>query len=330
MDPLHYTSIPIINNSMVCVILTISLYTPTLIYHSNTILLMLSNEELKRKLLDMLEQDKEFRHAVAGAIGYKEILDRIARIEEEMNKRFLELEERMNERFLELETRIARIEEELRNLREETNKLREETNKLREETNRLRQDMQEGFKRHDEELKRHWESIEKLRQDMIEGFRRHDEEFKRVWESIENLRRDMQEGFKRVDKRFERMDIKVTALGARWGIMNEQSVREALKGIIGEELGYTISEWSTYDDEGYVYGYPSSIQLDIVVSNGKVIAVEVSSHVKRSDPFTLKKKVELYSKKEGKSVSKMMFVTPFIDDDAIVACNRLGIEVYTA
>ncbi|GBC74164.1 hypothetical protein HRbin05_00198 [archaeon HR05] len=112
---------------------------------------MLSNEELKKKILDMLEQDKEFRHAVAGVIGYKEILDR-----------------------------IARVEEELRNLREETNKLREETN-------RLRQDMQEGFRRHDEELKRHWESIEKLRQDMIEGFKRHDEEFKRIDKRLRSI-----------------------------------------------------------------------------------------------------------------------------------------------
>ncbi|MEM3057576.1 MAG: hypothetical protein QXD99_03350, partial [Candidatus Nitrosocaldaceae archaeon] len=92
----------------------------------------------------------------------------------------------------------------------------------------------------------------------------------------------------------------------------------------------TISEWNAYDDEGYVYGYPSSIQLDIVVSNGKIIVIEIASHIKMSDSFMLKKKVELYKKKEGKEISKMMFVTPFIDDDARDACNRLGIEVYTA
>ncbi|MEM4365057.1 MAG: DUF3782 domain-containing protein, partial [Candidatus Nitrosocaldus sp.] len=159
--------------------------------------------------------------------------------------------------------------------------------------------------------------------DMLEGFRRHDEEFARVWKSIEDLRRDMQDGFKR-------LDLKVSALGARWGIMNEESVREALKGIVGKELGYTVQEWNTYDGEGYVYGYPSNVQLDIVVSNGKIIAVEVASHVKRSDPLILKRKVELYRKREGRDVSRVMFVTPFIDDEAIDACNRFGIEVYNA
>ncbi|MEM2128464.1 MAG: hypothetical protein QXN86_02250 [Candidatus Methanomethylicaceae archaeon] len=39
-----------------------------------------NKEELKKTLLDMLLEDTEFRHAVAGgAIGYKEILDRITR-----------------------------------------------------------------------------------------------------------------------------------------------------------------------------------------------------------------------------------------------------------
>ncbi|MEM1951669.1 MAG: DUF3782 domain-containing protein, partial [Candidatus Nitrosocaldus sp.] len=248
--------------------------------------------------------------------------DRFARVEEEIK----ELRRDMDARFL-------KVEEEIKYLREEANNLRKDLNDLRqdmqegfrrhdEEFAKMRQDMQEGFRRHDEEFKRHWESIEKLRQDMLEGFRRHDEEFARVWKSIEDLRRDMQDGFKR-------LDLKVSALGARWGIMNEESVREALKGIVGKELGYTVQEWNTYDDEGYVYGYPSNVQLDIV-SNGKIIAVEVASHVKRSDPLILKRKVELYRKREGRDVSRVMFVTPFIDDEAIDACNRFGIEVYNA
>ncbi|MEO9364989.1 MULTISPECIES: hypothetical protein [Candidatus Nitrosocaldus] len=183
---------------------------------------MLSNEELKKKILDMLEQDKEFRHAVAGAIGYKEILDR-----------------------------IARVEEELRNLREETNKLREETN-------RLRQDMQEGFRRHDEELKRHWESIEKLRQDMIEGFRRHDEEFKRVWESIENLRRDMQEGFRRHDEEFKRIDKRLRSIESymeKTSLTLEEEARDVIQYMLREKgLTLSISRLELPDIEIDIYG----------------------------------------------------------------------------
>ncbi|MEM2316630.1 MAG: hypothetical protein QXH33_01700 [Candidatus Nitrosocaldus sp.] len=188
-----------------------------------------NKEELKETLLDLLLEDKEFRHAVAGAIGYKEILDRFARVEEEIK----ELRRDMDARFLKVEEEIKALREEANNLRKETNNLRKDMNDLRrdmlegfrrhdeefaklrqdmlegfkrhdEEFAKMRQDMQEGFRRHDEELKRHWESIEKLRQDMQEGFRRHDEELKRHWESIEKLRQDMQEGFKRHDEELKR------------------------------------------------------------------------------------------------------------------------------
>jgi len=63
---------------------------------------------LKKVLLNLLLEDVEFRHAVAGAIGYKEILDRIAKVDEDMNKRFLEMEEKMNKRFLEMEEKMIK------------------------------------------------------------------------------------------------------------------------------------------------------------------------------------------------------------------------------
>ncbi|MEM2774776.1 MAG: DUF3782 domain-containing protein [Candidatus Nitrosocaldus sp.] len=293
---------------------------------------MQSKEELKKVLLNLLLEDVEFRYAIAGAIGLEDVRSSLNRLENAIAL-LAEAQIKTNVKLEEHDAKFNVILQEIKSLREEANVLRkdmlegfrrhdEELKRHWESIEKLRQDMLEGFKRHDEELKRHWESIEKLRQDMLEGFKRHDEEFARVWKSIEDLRRDMQDGFKR-------LDLKVSALGARWGIMNEESVREALKGIVGKELGYTVQEWNTYDDEGYVYGYPSNVQLDIV-SNGKIIAVEVASHVKRSDPLILKRKVELYRKREGRDVSRVMFVTPFIDDEAIDACNRFGIEVYNA
>ena len=42
---------------------------------------MLSIEE-KKRFLKALEEDLEFRYAVMGLLGFKEILDRITRLEE--------------------------------------------------------------------------------------------------------------------------------------------------------------------------------------------------------------------------------------------------------
>ena len=70
---------------------------------------MLSIPE-KKKFIKALQEDEEFRYAVAGILGYKEILDRITSLEEgqiRLEERFADLEER----FVKLEERVARLEE---------------------------------------------------------------------------------------------------------------------------------------------------------------------------------------------------------------------------
>ncbi|MCS7141219.1 MAG: hypothetical protein NZ888_03420 [Candidatus Nitrosocaldus sp.] len=109
-------------------------------------------EKLKKTLLDMLDKDVEFRHAVAGLIGYKEILDRITSLEE----RVVKLEERivaLEEKVVALEERIVALEERVVKLEERVVKVEEEIKALREETNNLRRDMMEGFKRQDRRLR---------------------------------------------------------------------------------------------------------------------------------------------------------------------------------
>jgi hypothetical protein len=169
-------------------------------------------------------------------------------------------------------------------------RLREDMNKLREDMNKLREDMVEGFRRHDVELAR-------LREDMIRGF--------------------------------ELVESHISALGARWGIMAESAFRESLKGLLEKELGYRVEKWTVFDEAGKVYGYPSVVDVDVTVSDGKLILIEVSSHIKASDITTFRRKAELYMEKTGKRPDKLVVVTPYIDDTAQKAAKELGIEVYT-
>jgi hypothetical protein len=270
-----------------------------------------NRSELKDALIKLLEEDKEFRYTVAGLIGYKEVMDRLADIAQilaGMRDRLVGIEESMEQLRKDMVEGFRRHDEELR--------------RHEQIMEQLRKDMVEGFRRHDEELRRHEQIMEQLRKDMVEGFRRHDEELRRHEQIMEQLRKDMVEGFRR-------LDLKISAIGARWGIMNEQSVRNGLKGILSKDLGYTVEEFKYSDGEGYVYGYPSSVQIDVVVKDSMVIVLEISSHVKRSDPPTVKRKAELYERVTGRSVSKVVIVTPFIDDDAVDVCRRYGIEVYS-
>ncbi|MEM2696315.1 MAG: DUF3782 domain-containing protein [Thermoproteota archaeon] len=259
--------------------------------------------ELKSKIFALLREDVEFRYAVAGLLGLEEILRRLDRHEAELAKLredFNKLREDFNRKAEEDSKRFISIEAELAKLREDMNKLRE--------------DMIEGFRRHDEEFVRVWGEIAKLREDMIAGFRRHDEE-------LAKLRADMIEGFNLLRRHID-------ALGARWGIISEQAFREGLRGVAEKELGLRVEKWVRWDGDGYVFGHPSTIDVDVAIRDDKIILIEVKSHISRADAHAFKRKAEFYEKVEGKKPSRLIIVTPYADEDAIETAKQLQIEVY--
>ncbi|TDA31870.1 MAG: hypothetical protein DSO04_03220 [Hadesarchaea archaeon] len=229
---------------------------------------MMEFEQLKDKILTLFREDQEFRYAIAGLLGWEEILRRLDRHEEELSR-----------------------------LGRETAELRKETTELRKEMTKLRQDMMEGFRRHDEE-------IAELRREMA------------------RLRQDMTEGFQLVHRQ-------LSALGARWGLMSERAFREGLRGLLERELGLRVEKWARMDREGRVFGHPGRVEVDVAVRDGKVVLVEVKSHVGRADVYSFRRKAEFYEKVEGKKPSRLLMVTPYAEREALRTARHLGVEIYT-
>jgi len=159
-------------------------------------------------------------------------------------------------------------------------------------------------------------------EEILKRLDRHEAELVRLREDMNKLREDMIRGFELVESH-------ISALGARWGIMAESAFRESLRGLLEKELGYRVEKWTVFDEAGRVYGYPRVVDVDVTVSDGKLILIEVSSHIKASDITTFRRKAELYMEKTGKRPDKLVAVTPYIDDTAQKAAKELGIEVYT-
>jgi len=198
---------------------------------------------------------------------------------------------------------------------------------------RLRKDMVEGFRRRDEMFKKFEEEMARLRRDMMEGFKRHEEE-------IAKLRKDMMEGFKRRDEEMARLrrDMMegfsvlrrhLDALGARWGMLAEEAFREGLRGVVEEELGLRVERWSRFDSEGYVFKYPSIVDVDVSVHDEKVVLVEIKSHVGKADVYVFKRKAEFYERVEGRKPARLIMITPYADREALEAAEKLGVEIYT-
>ena len=294
---------------------------------------MAARDRLKSRMLRMLKEDEEFRYAVAGLLGLEEILKRLDRNEQEL----VRLREDMAKMFEKHEERFARIEEEIGRIWQEIERLREDMVKGFErhdaELAKLREDMVKGFERHDREIQRLTEEMNRLREDMMKGFERHDRE-------LERLREDMVKGFERHDteiarlredmmRGFDAMNRRISALGARWGLESEEAFREGLRGILEKELGLKVERWTAFDETGSVFGHPSQVEVDVAVSNGKVMLIEVSSHVKQADVAALVKKAELYEKITGRRPDRLIVVTPFAEEKAMEAALKLGVEIYT-
>ncbi|MEM3081789.1 MAG: DUF3782 domain-containing protein [Nitrososphaerota archaeon] len=111
--------------------------------------------------------------------------------------------------------------------------------------------------------------------------------------------------------------------------MAESAFRAGLRGVLERELGLVVEKWMAYDGDGYVYGYPSAVDVDVAVRDGKTILVEVKSHVRRSDVNEFRRKIEFYGLKTGRTAERRVMVTPYVEEEALEAAKQLDIEVYT-
>jgi len=194
------------------------------------------------------------------------------------------------------------------------------------ENERIWQAIKEGFERQEKENQRIWQAIEELRKDMKEGFERQAQENEKIWQNIERIWQAIEEDRKANQKHFKRLDRKLTAIGARWGLMAEETFRAGLKTII-EDLGYAVENVVFFDDEGYVFLNPSRIEIDIIIKDGRKIAVEIKSSVSEGDVITFERKVRLYEKKFNIKIDKKIILTPFANSKAIEIAKSLDIEI---
>jgi len=148
---------------------------------------------------------------------------------------------------------------------------------------------------------------------------------------MENSRatRALQEQMVEHSKRIEGLTRTVQALGARWGFIAEDAFREGMRGIIEEFFGGRVERWIYRDEEGFVFGHPSVVEVDVVVRDREHVLVEVKSSLSRADLYELWRKGQLYERVRGVK-PRLVAVSPYVDERGRREAERLGIEVYTS
>ena len=160
-----------------------------------------------------------------------------------------------------------------------------------------------------------------------------DKRFEEQVAEIKALRVDTNKRFEEqradTNKRFDSVNIKIDALGSRWGLISESAFREGLLSIVEDLFNGKVEKWRVLDKEGYVYGHSCEVELDIVISNGKLILGEIKASVNKSEVAAFKRIVQFYEKETNNKPDRILIITPFVDTRALSLAARLGIEIFT-
>jgi hypothetical protein len=208
-----------------------------------------SESALKRKILDLLEEDREFRVTLGALTGFKELLEKLETHDCKFNE-ILERLDRHEARIEELSSRIEALATELK----------------------------------------------ALRMDFNTGMRA--------------------------------FQLRLEALGARWGIFAEQAFREGVTGMVEQYFGGEVQRWVHEDEAGIVFGHPATVEVDLLIRDKAQVLVELKSSISRGDLATLKRKGKLYEQVEGIKPA-LAIVSPYVEDEAVADARALGIAVFT-
>ena len=240
----------------------------------------------------------------------------------------------------ESERQRGEFRQEMRVLREESNRLREESEQqwgefrqemqvLREESNRLREESEQRWGEFRQQMEVQREESNRLREESEQRWGEFRQEMQVLREESNRLREESRALRAYLDDSLRRFNHTVQGLGARWGLLSEEAFRNGLAAILTDDLGFRVERYEGYDDSGSVFGQPEQVEIDVIIRNALVIAIEIKSSVSRSDLSLFQRKIAFFEQTENVTVNRRFFISPFVDPNAVDLAEGMGIELYS-
>ena len=183
------------------------------------------------------------------------------------------------------------------------------------------------------EMRKGFESQSKATKDLEakvnKGFESQSKATKDLGVKVEDLEAKVDKGFESQSKATKELGIKVDTVGARWGIFAESTIRNTLRELLLKDFKVKeVKEWKAQDKDGFVFGYPQEIQVDLLLKNKEDYVVEIKSSAGSGDVTLLHRKAMLYTQITG-IPPKMIFVAVNMNKEGRKSCQELNIELIT-
>jgi len=187
----------------------------------------------------------------------------------------------------------------------------------------FRRETEARFQQLAEAQRRTEERVEQL----AEAQRRTEEQLRKLGEMVAALAEAQRRTEERLDRMEQRILRRLNAFGARWGLRSEAAWREGMRAVL-QDIGFQVARWTAPDPEGEVFGYPATVELDVVIRNGVVMVIELKASAGRETLPTLERKVRFYEKHTGRSVQRRILVTPWYEPGVAEQARWMGWELY--
>ena len=142
---------------------------------------------------------------------------------------------------------------------------------------------------------------------------------KRTETSVDVLTKRMDDLAMLMKEGFQKVNEQITALGSRWGIMNEKTFRRTVQALLSR-AGYTVSK-GIYGDR----------EVDVVIKNGEHILLEITSAAVKKDVRNLTRSAEDYFEKTGiepKLMISAIYIPPTVMREITDSPRRIEIFTY--
>ncbi len=231
---------------------------------------------------------------------------------EEHSRRLEEHSEVIRKLMERVEEHSRRLEEHSRRLEEHSEVIRKLTERVEEHSRRLEEHSQR-LEEHSRRLEEHSEVIRQL----VEKVERHAQVIERLLAAVD-----------RHSQEIRRLGATIGAIGARWGLHSEAAFRDGMAALL-QEAGWQVDRFLAMDLEGYVFGRPDQVEIDVVIRDGKAILIEIRSSVSRGDVAAFQRKTEFYARRTGLPVARRILISPMVDPRARDLARQMGMEIYT-
>jgi hypothetical protein len=183
------------------------------------------------------------------------------------------------------------------------------------------------------EMDKRFEAVDKRFEAMDKRFEAMDKRFEALQREMdrrfEALQREMDRRFDQTDRQIKLLGVSVDRLEGKQGILMERTVLDLMRETLKMEHidPDKIKKAFIVDRTGAVFWKDYSSDIDVLVENGNVYALEIKAKASHADVTRFIQHIRLYELMEKKKVTKSFVISLRIDPDIKAYAESKGLVV---